>query len=83
MATSLLPSIAMGASLAAAQEPTFKGQAVVVDGDTVEIHGTRIRLQVVQRSAAKDPQILHLGSNRLALDYFRSRASRTASYPAS
>jgi endonuclease YncB( thermonuclease family) len=35
-------AVAVAAKSAAAQE--FVGQAVVIDGDTLEIHGTRIRL---------------------------------------
>lgn len=40
----LMLSLAMGATLAIAEEATLKGQATIVDGDTIEIHGRHIRL---------------------------------------
>lgn len=43
--------ILFGVSSAAAQ--TFTGQAVVTDGDTIEIHGTRIRLWGIDAVEAK------------------------------
>jgi endonuclease YncB( thermonuclease family) len=65
--TTLLAALLFAATTGSASAETLVGQASVIDGDTIEMHGTRIRLDGIDAPESAQPCIVNGQNARCGL----------------